>query len=126
MDIATYRKITGAKGYGRSKYNAKRTAVGDLMFDSKGEAERWSELQLLLKAGEIKNLTRQVTIPCLINGRKVFSYRPDFVYLDTRTGQNVIEDFKGMQTDVFKLKRKILEAQGMTILITERPKKKKS
>lgn len=126
MDIATYRKITGAKGYGKpSKFRNKKTLQDGVLFDSKGEANRWVELQLIQKSGQIRNLERQVRIPCLINGKKVFTYVADFMYHDTVTRENVIEDFKGMETDVFKLKKKILEAQGVHIKIVKTQSKKK-
>ena len=39
----------------RNKYGAKKTIVGDVKFDSKKEAQRWMELQLLERAGEISD-----------------------------------------------------------------------
>lgn len=106
-----------------SKYKNVKVIVDGIKFDSKGEANRSQELELLQKAGEIKNLNRQVRIPCIINSVKVFTYVADFMYYDNRLGKNVIEDFKGMLTDVFKLKQKILEAQGLHITIIKKPKK---
>lgn len=118
MNIEEYRKLT-KKG---NKYGAKKTLVGDLMFDSKGEANRYQELTLLQKAGKIKNLERQVRIPCMINNIKVFTYVADFLYFDLEEEKNIIEDFKGMETDVFKLKKKVLEAQGIKIKISRKQK----
>ena len=66
----------------KNKYHAKPTYVGDIRFDSKKEAKRWQELVLLERAGEIKNLRRQVEfelIPKTSHGRRIV-YRADFVY----------------------------------------------
>ena len=38
------------------KYNARKTVVDGIKFDSKKEAARYSELKLMEKAGEIYNL----------------------------------------------------------------------
>ena len=106
---------------------AKRTTTADgITHDSKTEAERWEELKLLQMAGEICGLRRQVDIgligrdgPIMTDsGEQQRVYRADFVYVDNRLGVTVIEDRKGHETDVFKLKKAILAAQGMEIHIT--------
>ncbi|NIZ12700.1 DUF1064 domain-containing protein [Phaeobacter sp. HF9A] len=105
----------------------KRTTTADgITHDSKTEAQRWQELKLLQEAGEICGLRRQVDIgltgrdgPIMTDsGAKQRVYRADFVYVDNRLGVTVIEDRKGHETDVFKLKKAILAAQGMEILVT--------
>jgi len=94
----------------RNKYGAKKTLLDGMMFDSMAEAKRWSELALLQKAGEIKNLKRQVVYECVVNGQLVTKYRADFVY--DRAGQTVTEDVKGMprETALFRLKKKLMFA----------------
>ena len=42
-----------------NKYRAKKVSIDGNSFDSKREAERYTELKLLLRAGKIKNLERQ-------------------------------------------------------------------
>ncbi len=105
----------------------KRTTTADgITHDSKTEARRWEELKLLQKAGEICGLRRQVDIgligrdgPIMTDsGKQERVYRADFVYVDNRLGVTVIEDRKGHETDVFKLKKAILAAQGMEIHVT--------
>lgn len=105
----------------------KRTTTADgITHDSKTEARRWEELKLLQKAGEICGLRRQVDIGLLgrdgpimtDGGEQERVYRADFVYVDNRLGVTVIEDRKGHETDVFKLKKAILAAQGMEIHVT--------
>jgi len=105
------------------KYGAKKATVDGVNFSSKREAKRWSDLQLLLRDGEIKDLRRQTKIALI--GRsdmirtptgRVAHYVADFVYIDNRTGLEVIEDAKGFPTPEYKLKRAILAAQGVTIV----------
>lgn len=99
-----------------TKYGNKRTFVGTELFDSQHEADRWIELTLMEKAGEISDLRRQVPfilIPEIRNKStgKVVSratkYIADFVYTD-RNGKTVVEDAKGMQTEVYRLKKKLM------------------
>lgn len=77
-------------------------------FASKGEARRYRELLLLQSAGEISGLALQVKFPLEVNGTRVAFYVADFVY--DENGCKVIEDFKGMETPMFRLKWKILQA----------------
>ena len=68
-------------------------------------------MQLLVSAGAITELELQPSYPIVLNGIKVFTYRADFRYL--RDGVRVIEDVKGNPdylADVFKLKKKVVEA----------------
>lgn len=89
------------------------------VFDSWREFTRHAELKLQEKAGLIKSLKRQVRFPIFINGLKCFSYVADYVYY-TQDDVQVIEDSKGAETDVFKLKKKCVEAYyGVHIKITK-------
>lgn len=98
---------------GASKYHAKKTVVDGITFDSKKEARRWQELKLLERAGSINDLKRQVRyelIPAFDVGDKHYrptSYVADFVYTDTKSGTEVVEDVKGVRTDVYRLKAKM-------------------
>ena len=107
----------------RSKYNARKTVVDGVRFDSAKEARRWSELKLLEKAGKIHMLTLQMPFPLFAKTPSgamvpVGTYRCDFDYIDAVTGQRVTEDVKGMKTAIYRLKKKIVEAQ-YGIAITE-------
>ena len=42
------------------KYHAKKTRLDGLTFDSQKEAQRYAELKLLERAGQIHSLRRQV------------------------------------------------------------------
>ena len=93
-----------------SKYHNKWVEVDGIKFPSIKEAERWKTLRLMERAGEIVGLNRQVRIEIIpkTNLYRAVSYVCDFVYFDKRTGKTVYEDTKGMKTDVYKLKKKLL------------------
>lgn len=107
-------------GYGRSKYHARKTTVDGITFDSRKEADRYLVLKGMEDDGAIGDLRRQVRyelVPAFdVDGRH---YRPvyyvaDFVYVDD--GKEVVEDVKGMRTDVYKLKSKLFARRyGMSI-----------
>ncbi len=113
--------------YRQSKYNAKKVTVDGITFDSKKEAKRYCELKLLERAGEIKNLRRQVRFELTpvfkdYSGKVIereSSYIADFVYeqvLPMGLTKTVVEDVKGVETDVYKLKRKLmLDKYGIRI-----------
>ena len=80
-------------------------------FPSKAEYNRYNQLTFQLSCKLISDLELQPSFPIVLNGKKVFTYKADFAY--TRDGQRVIEDVKGSPdhlTDVFELKRKVVEA----------------
>lgn len=97
--------------HGGSKYHARKTTVDGITFDSKREADRYLVLKNREEDGAIEDLRRQVRyelIPAFdVDGkhyRPVF-YVADFVYVED--GKEVIEDVKGMRTDVYRLKSKL-------------------
>ena len=101
---------------------AKRVTIQGQKFDSVRESERWLILRDREKRGEIKNLRRQVPIelhgrkgPILTPTGKVMLYLADFVYDDLISLREVIEDAKGWQTDVSKMKLAILAADGVEV-----------
>lgn len=121
----------------RSKYGNRKTVVDGITFDSKKEANRFRELQLLERAGKITALQRQVKYVLIPTQRefsneiykkgahqghfkpgkvleKECSYIADFAYI--QNGAYVIEDTKGVRTEAYKIKRKLmLERYGIQI-----------
>lgn len=95
------------------KYNAKKTVVDGIKFDSKKEAKRYKELKALELVGKIDRLELQPRF-LLQDGfryegkaiRKI-EYVADFLYRDLSTYELVVEDVKGVKTDVYKLKKKL-------------------
>ena len=115
-----------------SKYYNRKVQRDGMVFDSKREANRWNELKLLEKAGNISNLQRQVKfvlIPTQYSSweytksgkKKVIereaSYIADFAYHDNVLGVDVVEDAKGMRTEAYVIKRKLmLHVHGIQIM----------
>jgi hypothetical protein len=93
-----------------SKYRNHRTPYNGVTYDSKREADRAAELDMLIQAGEIAGVARQV--PFLLDGGIV--YKADFVVL-MLDGTYVIEDAKGVRTKEYKLKKRLMAAKGLEI-----------
>lgn len=110
-----------------NKYQAIKTTVNGIEFDSRKEARRYQELLLLERAGVISSLRRQVKyilIPSqyeilerygkngqrLKDGQKLIekecSYIADFVYEEN--GKEIVEDTKGVKTKDYIIKRKLM------------------
>lgn len=96
-----------------SKYKNKKTQVDMYVFDSIAESKRYKELALLEKAGKITKLELQPRFLLQEGFRKngktyrKIEYIADFKYIEN--GQVIVEDVKGKETEVFKLKRKLFE-----------------
>lgn len=135
MTIQQFREITTRAAAKptvarRNKYGATRITTDDGDFDSSGEHKRYCELRLLERTGAIRDLKRQVKIPLIVNGvqlsienkngaRRKLNYVADFTYHEN--GIYVVEDFKGFDTKVSRLKRAIVEAmEGIRVRITTR------
>lgn len=111
------------------KYNNKKIEVDGMTFDSKKEANRYKELSLLQKAGEISGLRTQVRYVLIPSQREVSDevytmgenkgkYKPgkllerectyvaDFVYY--KDGEVIVEDTKGFRTKEYIIKRKLM------------------
>ena len=107
----------------RSKYGNVRTELDGHSFDSLKEAQRYAELKLLERAGEISDLRMQVPYTLQPeyfdrDGKKIapIRYYADFVY-STRDGQ-IIEDVKSPATrrdKVYQLKKKMMGYHGWYI-----------
>jgi hypothetical protein len=101
--------------YKYNKYHNKKTRTSDgIEHDSQKEARRWMELQLLQKAGEIKDLERQVRFELIPkqDGERPCYYIADFVYTDLKTGEKVVEDVKSEATrkdKAYIIKRKLMQ-----------------
>lgn len=109
-----------------NKYHAKKVSIQGEVFDSKKEARRFLELQMLEKAGKISGLQRQkkfVLVPAQyepettgprggkIKGKlleREVAYYADFVYFDEEEKDFVIEDTKGVRTLDYIIKRKLM------------------
>jgi hypothetical protein len=98
----------------KNKYGAIATVVDGQRFDSKSEAKRFCQLQIMERAGQISDLKTQVSFELLpaqeIAGKKerAVKYIADFQYM--KKGQLVIEDVKSAPTKTkeFVIKRKLM------------------
>ena len=94
-----------------SKYHAEKSGG----YDSRKEHRRALELRLMQRAGMISDLREQVSFELIPaqrgdDGRVVersCRYVADFVYKDER-GCVVVEDVKGVRTDAYIIKRKLM------------------
>jgi hypothetical protein len=108
-----------------NKYHNKKTKVNGIIFSSKLEAKRYTELKLLEKQGIIKDLTLQPSYeltPTFKKNNKTYrkmSYIADFSYYDNELGKVIVEDTKGFSNDVYKLKRKLFEYKYKDLTIRE-------
>ena len=93
----------------KSKYRAIKQTVDNITFHSKKEANRYIQLKLMEKQKLIKNLILQPTFHVIVNKKKICKYRADFIYQDEK-GNQIVEDVKGYKTQVYKLKKKLVEA----------------
>jgi len=97
------------------KYKNTKVTYNGIKFDSKLELKRYKELLFLENNGNITNLQLQPsfllsdTLRVLKNGLKQ-TYRKsvyiaDFAY--NKDGLYIVEDTKGVETETYKLKRKL-------------------
>lgn len=91
-----------------NKYRNVRTEVDGITFHSKKEAARYSDLKLLERAGQIKDLRIQVPFLFELNDVRICKYFADFVYREN--GKEVVEDCKGKRTKDYMIKRKLMKA----------------
>lgn len=106
-----------------TKYRAKKTEVDGIKFDSKKEAKRYIVLKELESKGEIEKLVLQPRFLLQEGFRKngkayrKIEYVADFMY--EQDGKLIIEDVKGIKTDVYKLKQKLFEKKYQDLTIKE-------
>lgn len=108
-----------SKSFGKKKpkYGNRKKVIDGIEFASTKEALRYQDLALMQSGGQINMLRRQVPYPIYIKGQKICDWLADFVYLEN--GRVIVEDSKGHKTDVYKLKKKMVEAEyGFRILET--------
>jgi len=104
-----------AKTAKRAKYRNEKVEWNGEVFDSRKEYNRYRQLLLLLKAGHIGQLRRQVKY-LLIEANeteKKCEYWADFEYVLCDTGAKVVEDVKSEATrklPVFVMKRKLMKS----------------
>lgn len=97
-----------------TKYHSRKVTVNGVEFDSHREARRYQDLQMLQRAGEISDLRTQVKYTLIPAQKKpsggverACTYTADFVYRD-KSGREIVEDAKGVKTQQYIIRRKLL------------------
>ncbi|MBY0024520.1 DUF1064 domain-containing protein [Paenibacillus polymyxa] len=104
-----------------NKYNAKKTIIDGIEFDSKTEAKRYGELKILERGGIISGLTLQprftVFEPFTKHGKKrrAITYKADFMYQED--GKTIVEDVKGFAARDFPLRRKLFDGKFPDLIL---------
>lgn len=108
-----------------NKYRNNKVIVDGIEFDSKKEANRYKELKFLEKCGKISDLKLQPKFLLQekfkkngITHRAIY-YIADFSYYDIENKNYVVEDTKGMKTEVYKLKKKMFEYKYHSLKLEE-------
>lgn len=91
------------------KYKNQKTVVDGEKFDSKKEANDYQELLFLERRGIITDLKRQVPFVLIEKSKygRAIKYIADFTYINSK-GKLVVADSKGVKTDVYKLKKRLM------------------
>ena len=90
----------------KPKYGNKVTEVAGKKFDSKKEAAFFLQLQ---QDPTVKSIQTQVVFELIPKqkGERACLYKADFV-VEYHDGRTVVYDVKGMKTDVYRIKRKLM------------------
>jgi Protein of unknown function (DUF1064) len=101
--------MSWARGH---KYNAKKTIVNGIPLASEAEAAAYKQLKISQQQGLISDLQLQPRF--LLQGSfrdsEGVTHRPIYYVADfsfKRDGHTVVVDVKGMETDTWKLKKKM-------------------
>lgn len=92
-----------------SKYHASSTEYNGRVYHSKFEAQYARDLDLMIKAKKVIEWTPQVKISLDVNGYHICNYICDFKVI-MKDGSIQLHEVKGFETDMFRMKRKLLEA----------------
>ena len=95
---------------GGSKFKNIPKRVDGILFQSTKEARRYTELKTLQQAGVITDLETQPKYRLDVNGVHITNYFADFRYFDKERQQQVVEDVKGIRTQIYILKSRLMEA----------------
>ena len=91
-------------------------------WDSQAELSRWAELRLLERDRVIHNLELKPVFRLHYNGtliKSIRSYEADYAY--DKDGIRIVEDNKGMRTQIYKIKKELVEIiYGIKVLETQK------
>lgn len=92
-----------------NKYRSISTQYNGITYHSKFEAGYAQELDLRVKAKDILSWSRQIPVDIVINGIKICRYYVDFL-INHHDGSKELVEIKGFETDLWRIKRRLLEA----------------
>jgi hypothetical protein len=100
----------------RNKYRAKPCTIDGHRFASQAEGLRYTELRMLQTAGRISDLRLQPRYVLAERYQRAdggweraVTYVADFAYLEA--GREIVEDVKGVETQVWRMKRRLFLQQ---------------
>ena len=92
-----------------NKYHAKSVVYDGTQYHSMKEAAYAADLDRKKKAGDIESWERQVKISLDVNDHHIANYYCDF-RIENKDGSVEYHEVKGFETEIYRLKRKLLEA----------------
>lgn len=93
-----------------AKYKNVPQTYNGINYHSRFEAGYARDLDLRVKAKDIKSWERQVKIELTAHGKRIANYYVDFL-IHHNDGSKEYVEVKGYETDTWKIKWKIFEAQ---------------
>lgn len=94
-----------------NKYSNQKQTYNGYSYDSKKESQKAWDLDMLVKAGEIKSWERQVKVSLDVNGYHIANMFVDFKVINNDGSEEYIEIKSPItMTETWRLKRKLLEA----------------
>lgn len=112
--------INKSINYKQSKYKNKKVVCDGIKFDSIKEKNYYIKLKTLEELGRIRDLKLQVkfelqpSFKFKQNTIRAINYIADFTYIDENNKLHIV-DTKGVKTDVYKLKKKMMNYKGYEI-----------
>lgn len=114
--ITSQAVIDRALGRKRSKYGVRTDVVGKLrrtldgrVYASAAERDHAAKLELDRKTGRILSWKPQVPFSLRVNGKLICVHIVDFVVVEN-SGDQRVDEVKGCATEVWRMKRRLLEA----------------
>lgn len=104
----------------QNKYKNKHVEYHGIKFDSKKEGAYYLKLKTMEELGIIRDLKLQVKFELQpsykFNGKTIraINYIADFTYYDENNKYHIV-DTKGIKTDVYKIKKKMMQYKGYEI-----------
>jgi len=99
----------------KPKYGNKKVKAYGYSFDSKLERAVFEMLAAWAETGEITDLKHHPGTVYLTDAR--IGFRPDFSWTNAKNGDTVWGEAKGLETDVYKIKKRLWTCYGPGILL---------